>query len=71
MIFSHKPIMPVECIEGLNIKKDGIYVDATLGGAGHSSLIAEKLSEIQLGAKLHHALLGEERFQSHLLHIIG
>ena len=45
MIFEHKPIMPTECIEGLNIKKDGIYVDATLGGGGHSSLIAAALSE--------------------------
>lgn len=45
MIFEHKPIMPSECIEGLNIKKDGIYVDATLGGGGHSSLIAKKLSQ--------------------------
>ncbi len=45
MIFEHKPIMPSECIEGLNIKKDGIYVDATLGGGGHSSLIAARLSK--------------------------
>ena len=43
-MFYHKPIMPSECIEGLNIKKDGIYVDATLGGGGHSLLIGEKLS---------------------------
>ncbi len=45
MIFSHKPIMPDECMDGLSIKKDGIYVDATLGGGGHSSLIAGRLSE--------------------------
>lgn len=45
MIFHHKPIMPTQCIEGLDIKKDGIYVDATLGGGGHSHLIGEKLSE--------------------------
>ena len=44
MIFHHKPIMPTQCIEGLNIKKDGIYVDATLGGGGHSHLIGENLS---------------------------
>ena len=31
-----------ECIEGLNIKPDGIYVDGTLGGAGHSKEIAKK-----------------------------
>jgi len=34
-----------ECIEGLNINSDGIYVDGTLGGAGHSSEIVKKLSE--------------------------
>jgi len=33
-----------ECIEGLNIKQDGIYVDGTLGGAGHSKEIAKRLS---------------------------
>lgn len=37
--------MPDECIEGLNIKPDGIYVDATTGGGGHSFLIAQKLNE--------------------------
>ena len=42
--FSHKPVLLNECIEGLNIEPDGIYVDGTLGGAGHSSLIASKLS---------------------------
>lgn len=45
MIFSHVPIMPVQCIDGLDIKEDGVYVDATLGGGGHSRLIGEKLSE--------------------------
>ncbi len=40
----HEPVMPNECINGLNIKPDGIYVDCTMGGAGHSSLIAERLS---------------------------
>ena len=34
-----------ECIEGLNIKPDGIYVDGTLGGAGHSSEIVKRLSD--------------------------
>lgn len=43
--FSHKPVLLNECIEGLNIKPDGIYVDGTLGGAGHSSVIASKLSK--------------------------
>lgn len=45
MEFKHIPIMLSECVSGLNIKKDGIYVDATLGGAGHASAIASHLSE--------------------------
>ena len=44
MEFKHKPVLLKECIEGLNIKKDGIYVDGTLGGAGHSSEILKHLS---------------------------
>ena len=44
MEFIHKPVMLNEVIEGLNIKKDGIYVDGTLGGAGHSTEIVKKLS---------------------------
>ena len=44
MEFKHKPVMLEECIEGLNIKKDGIYVDGTLGGAGHSKEIVKRLS---------------------------
>ena len=44
MEFKHKPVMLAECIEGLKIKPDGIYVDGTLGGAGHSKEIARKLS---------------------------
>ena len=44
MEFKHRPVLLQECIKGLNIKKDGIYVDGTLGGAGHSSKILEKLS---------------------------
>lgn len=45
MEFKHKPVMLKECIEGLNIKSNGIYVDGTLGGAGHSKEIVKKLSE--------------------------
>ena len=41
MEFKHIPIMLNECLDGLNINPDGIYVDATLGGAGHSSEIAK------------------------------
>lgn len=44
MEFKHYPVMLQECIEGLKIKKDGIYVDGTLGGAGHSKEIAKRLS---------------------------
>ena len=44
MEFKHIPVLLQECIDGLNIKENGIYVDGTLGGAGHSSKIVEKLS---------------------------
>ncbi|MPM84697.1 Ribosomal RNA small subunit methyltransferase H [bioreactor metagenome] len=44
MEFKHISIMLQECIEGLNIKPDGIYIDCTLGGAGHSLEILKKLS---------------------------
>lgn len=42
-MYVHKTVLLNECIEGLNIKEDGIYIDATLGGAGHSALILEYL----------------------------
>lgn len=45
MNFEHISVLPQEVIAGLNIKPDGIYVDCTLGGAGHASRIAEKLNE--------------------------
>ena len=41
--FKHYSVMAGEVIEGLNIKPDGIYVDGTMGGAGHGSLICERL----------------------------
>ena len=44
MEFKHKPVLLTECISGLEIKPDGIYVDGTLGGAGHSLEIVKKLS---------------------------
>ena len=44
MEFKHIPVMLYECIDGLNIKPDGVYVDCTLGGAGHSLEIAKRLS---------------------------
>ncbi|MDP5273148.1 16S rRNA (cytosine(1402)-N(4))-methyltransferase RsmH [Chengkuizengella axinellae] len=43
-MFHHITVLKEEAVEALNIKPDGIYVDCTLGGAGHSSLIASKLS---------------------------
>lgn len=43
MEFEHKPIMLEECIEFLNIRQDGTYIDGTLGGAGHSSEILKRL----------------------------
>ncbi len=43
MEFKHKPVMLKECIEGLKIRTEGIYVDGTLGGAGHSKEIAKRL----------------------------
>ena len=42
--FYHVSVLLDECIEGLNIKPDGIYVDGTLGGAGHSSEVAKRLT---------------------------
>ena len=42
--FHHVSVLLDECIEGLNIKPDGIYVDGTLGGAGHSGQIAKRLT---------------------------
>ncbi|MEG1394277.1 MAG: 16S rRNA (cytosine(1402)-N(4))-methyltransferase RsmH [Clostridia bacterium] len=43
MEFKHIPVMPRECIEGLKIRPDGIYLDGTLGGGGHSELILQQL----------------------------
>ena len=40
----HVPVMLEECIEGLNIKPDGIYIDLTFGGGGHSKAILQRLS---------------------------
>jgi len=45
MEFKHVSVLLEECIEALNIKEDGIYVDCTLGGAGHSSEIVKSLSK--------------------------
>ena len=45
MKFEHVSVLLNECIEGLNIKPDGTYVDGTLGGAGHAGVVCSKLSE--------------------------
>ncbi len=45
MDFKHVPVLYSECLDNLNIKPDGIYVDGTLGGGGHAFGIGERLSE--------------------------
>ena len=45
MEFNHKSVMLDECIQGLNIKADGVYVDGTMGGAGHSKEIVKRISK--------------------------
>ena len=44
MEYTHKSVLLQECLDGLNIKPDGIYVDGTLGRAGHSREIAKRLT---------------------------
>lgn len=44
-MFNHIPVLLNEVIDGLNINKDGVYVDATIGGGGHSEKILERLSD--------------------------
>ena len=44
MEYSHRPVLLGECLDGLNIKPNGIYVDGTLGRAGHSLEIAQRLT---------------------------
>lgn len=43
-MLEHVTVLKNEAVEALNIKEDGIYVDCTLGGGGHSSLILSKLT---------------------------
>jgi len=45
MDFKHVPVLYEECLEGLNIKADGIYVDGTVGGGGHAFGIGQRLNE--------------------------
>lgn len=44
MEYTHKPVLLKECLDGLNIRPDGIYVDGTLGRAGHSLEIVKRLA---------------------------
>ena len=44
MNFAHVPVMLEECIEGLNLKANGVYFDGTIGGAGHSYEILKRTS---------------------------
>lgn len=48
MEFNHKSVLLFETVDSLNIKPDGIYVDGTVGGAGHSAEIAKRLSRGKL-----------------------
>lgn len=42
--FSHRPVLFYETVDGLNVKPDGVYVDCTLGGGGHSALLLSRLT---------------------------
>jgi 16S rRNA (cytosine1402-N4)-methyltransferase len=48
MEYNHKPVMADECIAGLDINPNGIYIDCTVGGGGHAALIAARLDEGRL-----------------------
>lgn len=43
--FNHEPVLLQECIELLRIRENGVYIDGTVGGAGHSSHILEHLGK--------------------------
>jgi 16S rRNA (cytosine1402-N4)-methyltransferase len=43
-VFTHRPVLLRECVDGLNIRPDGVYLDGTLGRAGHSAEIAKRLA---------------------------
>ena len=45
MDFNHKPVLLEECLDGLNIKPDGTFLDGTIGGAGHAVRILERLNK--------------------------
>lgn len=48
MEFKHVSVLLDECIEGLNIREDGTYVDCTLGGAGHTKEILKQIKNGKL-----------------------
>ena len=48
MMEYHRPVLLKESVDGLNIKPNGVYVDATFGGGGHSKEILKKLKEGKL-----------------------
>ena len=62
--FKHKSVLLNECIEGLNINPDGIYIAGTLGGAGHSKEILKKLSKNAI-------LIGIEKDYNNVKYIHG
>ena len=45
MAFEHTSVLLHETVDGLNVRPDGIYVDATLGGGGHASEVCRRLSD--------------------------
>ena len=77
MEFEHYSVMLNECIDGLNIKPDGIYVDATLGLGGHSYEIANRLTTGRLisidrdSKALERAVLRLEPFMDHITLVHG
>jgi len=68
MISYHNPVMLQECIDGLNIRKDGTYVDVTFGGGGHSKEILKHLDKdgallaFDQDADAQQNLIDDERF---------
>ena len=75
MKFEHKPVLLNECIKALNIKPNGVYVDGTLGGAGHSTKILENLSKdgllIGIDRDLDALHVAKERLESVGANILG
>ena len=61
MEFNHIPVLLEDCIECLNIKEGGVYVDGTLGGGGHSSCVLKRLNNTG-------RLIGIDRDSEALLH---